>query len=354
MKIVDASLWRYRTRLTEPVEIRPGTVLETRESLLLSLHAEDGRVGWGEAAPLPGFSRETFDEVAVAAARLVRYIAETRPTVSPAGLTEIETGDSIFDLPSLQFALSTAAESLVGHKHGDERAVPVSRLLQGATSDIPTRAADYVRRGFRALKLKVGRRSVEEDIRLLRAVAGAFDGGVELRVDANRSWSWSQALRFAEGVRDVCVAYVEEPLQDVDRLAELADTWDLPIALDESVHDIMSASTWSIPAYAEAIIVKPTLVGHRMRALVEAARGQGVRTILSACYETGLGTAAVVRAAMQTGSPVPAVGVGTIAWLSADCLHPAVDFLVPLIRPDLVSSESVQPDVQRLTPFLSA
>lgn len=33
-----------------------------REGLFIRLKSETGRVGWGEVAPLPGFSKETLEE----------------------------------------------------------------------------------------------------------------------------------------------------------------------------------------------------------------------------------------------------------------------------------------------------
>ena len=348
MEIVDASLWLYGTSLTQPVEVRPGRVVESRESLLLCLRADDGRLGWGEAAPLPGFSREALDEVVAAAARLARSIAETRPAVSANGLLPTDVDALTVGLPSLQFALDSALDGLAGP--GDEGGVevPVARLLQGDATLIPAQAVDYVSRGYSALKLKVGRHSVDDDVLLVHAVADAIDPGIELRLDANRSWSWTQALRFADGVRGIPIAFVEEPLADSQRLAELAGSWRLPIALDESVAEVLSPSMWSVPDYAAAIVVKPTLVGRRLRELVSASRATGFRTVLSGCYETGVGTAAIVRSAMQLAIPVPAVGVGTIAWLEEDCLKPSVDFLTPVIQPDLVSVGAIRPDVDRL------
>ena len=35
---------------------------EVREGVLIALETKNGQVGWGEVAPLPGFSQETLDE----------------------------------------------------------------------------------------------------------------------------------------------------------------------------------------------------------------------------------------------------------------------------------------------------
>ncbi len=54
-------LYRYELPLSEPLTLG-GATLHHREGLLLELAGEGGAVGWGEASPLPGFSRESLEE----------------------------------------------------------------------------------------------------------------------------------------------------------------------------------------------------------------------------------------------------------------------------------------------------
>ncbi len=63
MKPAGFRLYRYHLPLSEPLQSK-GTTLRHREGLLVELAGDGGAVGWGEAAPLPGFSRENPDEAA--------------------------------------------------------------------------------------------------------------------------------------------------------------------------------------------------------------------------------------------------------------------------------------------------
>lgn len=54
-----AQLYRYRLPMDAGVVLRERR-LTTRDGLLVRL-SENGREGWGDIAPLPGFSRETLD-----------------------------------------------------------------------------------------------------------------------------------------------------------------------------------------------------------------------------------------------------------------------------------------------------
>src|SRR3954470_4449422 len=84
---------------------------ETREGWLLTLHADDGRDGIGEATPLPGYSAETFAEaggllegihLSIAGLHLDRApIAAVERAISP--VTKL-----LAAAPSARFALETA------------------------------------------------------------------------------------------------------------------------------------------------------------------------------------------------------------------------------------------------------
>jgi len=84
---------------------------------------------------------------------------------------------------------------------------------------------DFVRRGFTAVKVKVGHPDVERDLQRLRAVRECVGDAVEIAVDANEAWSCDEAVRRIQyfeqhGIR---LSYVEDPLprNDIDGLARL-------------------------------------------------------------------------------------------------------------------------------------
>lgn len=351
MIIHDARLWRFNTPLVRPVEVRPGITIDDREILLLELVAADGQTGWGEAAPLPGFSRESLDDVIAGARLLVAEIRSWRP--NPPGVLDLPgiSGQVAAELPSLQFAAETAVESLVRRGVGRGATVRMAGLLQGDSQELATRAAALVRAGYTCLKVKVGRVAVDEDVSRLRLVRDRVGGAVELRVDANQSWTWDDAVRFAGGTSDLDIEFVEEPLRDAVALPRLREETGMRIALDESLREWTAELETGIPDFAAALVLKPTLLGgHLTRRLARAARGAGISAVMSSCYESGVGTAAVARAALLCGSDPPAVGAGTLAWLVDDGLQSPVDFMRPALTADEISFHRVRPAVSRLQP----
>ncbi len=136
---------------------------------------------------------------------------------------------------------------------GRELGVPVWRLLGGKYRDrVPAYAsggwapvggigkqlAQYVARGHRAVKLRVGLqdRSVDDSAARVREVRDTLGPEIKIMVDAHGTWSVRDALRFARKVETCDLAWFEEPVS-ADNLAGLAEVrraTDIPIATGEN------------------------------------------------------------------------------------------------------------------------
>src|ERR671910_2417090 len=89
MRLARFDLYRYGLPFTGPLTLG-GITLFQREGLLLKLSGDDGSEGWGETAPLSGFSVESQGEAAsqlrrLAASMMGREVEEAR--VDPYGET---------------------------------------------------------------------------------------------------------------------------------------------------------------------------------------------------------------------------------------------------------------------------
>jgi L-alanine-DL-glutamate epimerase-like enolase superfamily enzyme len=76
----------------------------------------------------------------------------------------------------------------------------------------------FVRRGFTAVKVKVGRPDGEQDLQRLRAVRKALGNTVEIAIDANEAWDCDLAVERIQLFQrhGVGLAYVEDPLPRTD------------------------------------------------------------------------------------------------------------------------------------------
>ena len=97
-----------------------------------------------------------------------------------------------------------------------------------------------VARGFRALKMKVGRDVLSEDVDKLAALRNHFGEGFALMVDANMKWSVAEAIRAARAFRPYHPVWLEEPIipDDLEGHAKVAAEGGLPIASGENMRTI--------------------------------------------------------------------------------------------------------------------
>ena len=337
MILTGFDVFQYRVPLVVTLKLG-GALLFEREGLLVRLSSSTGAVGWGDIAPLPGFSHETLSEARrqiTAQREALRGWFITDDWIEPEGtfVHHLEAQDLA---PSVRFGLELALWNLhaasrrtsVAHLLAPQpRAmVSVNGLLMGSTQEIRENALRLREAGYRAVKLKIGRGAVEEDVGRVRAVSRVIGPEVGLRFDANRAWSLDEAAAFVRGIAGVSLEYIEEPLQDPKRLPEFVEAHQVPVALDETLMDI-PAEALGAHAYARAVILKPTLLGGLMptRRMAQRATALGMKPVFSATFETGVGLQGLVAlVAALSPDDIPA-GLDTYRWLADDVMTPHLD-----------------------------
>ena len=349
MKIVRADCYAYALPLRPPLSLGEDSVTE-REGGLLRLETADGRVGWGDAAPLPGFSSETRADALSALAESVRSLPGTTVAVEGGGLPERTVAPP--RPPSAQFAVEGALVELGGR--GDGRAlgeecrtrVSLNALVPADQDDLRATGRRLREEGFPAVKLKVGRRSVDRDAARTRTLAAAIGPNVALRLDANRAWSVAEAVAFADAVADVPLAYIEEPLAEPERLGAFTARTGVPVALDETTRE-RSPDEMPTQAPVTAVVLKPTLLGGiaASRRWVEWARSIGATPVVSSSYESGVGTRLLVRLA-AAWSAAPA-GLSAHTRLADDILRPRLALDGPTVEVEQAQAGRV--DVSQLS-----
>ena len=358
MKLVRFDLYRYSLPFSQPLKLE-GTTLYRREGLLLRLAGDDGSEGWGETAPLPGFSMESLVEAASQLRRLAGSMMNSEATddwVDPYGAFAREFDSAA---PSVRFGFELAVWNLHGTSTGrtlpelvkptPRAVVPVNGLLSGSPMEVLEEARRMREAGYLSIKLKVGARTIAEDTALVRALGEELGTDISLRLDANRAWGYEEAAEFVRGTAGVRFEYVEEPLADPTRLPGLVREFGVPVALDESLVG-MEPEALEEHRYARAFVLKPTLLGGISRTLrvAESALHLGVTPVVSSAYESGVGTAALVALAAGFGDrPVPA-GLDTYRALAGDVLQTPLDLPAPSVGVRETADASRKIDVRRL------
>ena len=337
MLLARFDLFQYRLPLVVALKLKGALLLE-REGLLVRLASPTGAIGWGEVSPLPGFSRERLEE---ARQQLLELRESLEGWVMTPDWVEREGAfvhhvDALNLAPSVRFGLELAVWNLFAAVRGQtlldlltrqpRATVSLNGLLLGGPEEVLEKARRLREAGFRAVKLKVGRRAVEEEVDLVRALSRVLGPDVRLRVDANRAWSLDEATAFVRGVTGVAIEYIEEPLADPSLLPDLVAQYEVPVALDESLMDV-TVEGLGRHTYARAVILKPTLLGGLVPTLrmAERAMALGMTPVLSASFETGIGLQGLVALAAGLGPHDIPVGLDTYRWLADDVIEPRLE-----------------------------
>lgn len=98
----------------------------------------------------------------------------------------------------------------------------------------------WVAAGYRAVKVKVGRLDLDEDVERVAAVREVLGPHRRLMVDANQRWDVPAARRAIRALSRFGLHWVEEPLlaDDVVAYAALRSTVDVPIAVGENLRTV--------------------------------------------------------------------------------------------------------------------
>jgi L-alanine-DL-glutamate epimerase-like enolase superfamily enzyme len=95
-------------------------------------------------------------------------------------------------------------------------------------------------KGFRGSKVKIGKPSGAEDFARLSAVRKALGDDYEIMTDCNQGFAVDEAIRRAARLRELDLAWIEEPLpaDDIDGHVRLSNSTPTPIAVGESLYSI--------------------------------------------------------------------------------------------------------------------
>lgn len=97
-------------------------------------------------------------------------------------------------------------------------------------------ARDFLARGFRAMKIRVGKKRIDEDVERVAAVREAIGPDVTLMADANQGFDASHAIRLGRRLEAFALDWFEEPVPawDLQGHAAVAAALDTPIASGET------------------------------------------------------------------------------------------------------------------------
>jgi L-alanine-DL-glutamate epimerase-like enolase superfamily enzyme len=311
-----------------PLVVSYGT-FDVLDYVLLVLTADDGTVGYGEAAVDTDVTGETRQDVKTALKALSRRLSGRDPFDIEAIMAEAEKFAP--SSPTAWAALDMALFDLMGKALN----IPVYRLLGGRTRDViafypvipledPKVMAGYAdgfyRGGFREIKVKIGA-DPDEDIERVRLISQAAPDA-RLLLDVNQGWKDPPtAIAALDRLRDYPVRWVEQPTaaDDLAALAEVRRHSPFPIMVDEGCLSPADALSVISLAAADIINIKLMKAGGLLKAtkIYAIAEAAGLPTIVGSMLESSLGSAAGMHLAAAKPGIIACEAIGP-AFLKND------------------------------------
>lgn len=253
---------------------------------------ENGVVGYGEVAPIPGFGTETVAEAGA-------FLAKWRQN------PDIEVPS---ELCCCAFGISAAKMAATRNtsKYGE-----IAALLPAGKAAIEVMPAKIVK-GHRVFKWKIGVEPLAVELEIFESLVGQLPEQGLLRLDANAGLSVEESMRWLAVLAPHIdsIEYLEQPLAvgQEEGMLELVKCAAVPIALDESLNGADGAH-W-LENWAGPLVVKPALMGD-VDTLLGRLRSVADRVVLSSVFETGVGVANALSLADQLPGMNRALGFDT-------------------------------------------
>ncbi|WP_020656033.1 muconate/chloromuconate family cycloisomerase [Massilia niastensis] len=301
------------TTLVDVPTIRPHKLsvatMNTQTLVLVRIRCDDGIEGWGEATTIGGLAYGEESPESIKAnidthiAPLLEGMDAGRVAVAMAKLRKSVQGNRF-----AKCAIETALLDAQGQRLG----VPVSELLGGrvrdalpcawtlasgdTAKDIAEAETMLDKRRHRIFKLKIGARSVKEDVDHVLAIKRALGERASVRVDVNQAWSELDAVRGIAALEAGGIDLIEQPVRADNRAAlrRLAARFDVAVMADEALHGPVDAFNIARIDGADVYAVKIAQSGGLFPAQQVAAVAQlaGIGLYGGTMLEGGIGTAA--------------------------------------------------------------
>lgn len=130
--------------------------------------------------------------------------------------------------------------------------------------DLRREAAFYLERGYRTLKVKVGRLSPEADAERVRVIREAAGPDVDLMIDANQGWDLPTAVHAARLLEPLGIFWLEDPMPWFDErytLQRLKAATRIPIAAGETAYTPFGLRPFIAEGLVDYLIIDSTWAG---------------------------------------------------------------------------------------------
>jgi muconate cycloisomerase len=305
---------RVETFLLDLPTIRPhrlSVATMTGQTLMIvRLHCSDGAVGIGEGTTIAGlaYGAESPEGMKLAidtyfapvlvgsdASRVQALMARVGKLVKGNHFAKCAVETALLDAQGKRCGLPLS--ELLGGRVRDRLGVAWTLASGDTSKDIAEAEAMLAARRHNVFKLKIGRKSVAEDVAHVAAIKRAVGDRAAVRVDINMAWSETDALRGLPALADAGCELAEQPVASAAAMTRLMRRFPIALMADEVLTGPDSAYELARVSGADVFAVKTEQSGGLIAALKVGAIADaaGIELYGGTMLEGAVGTIAAAH-----------------------------------------------------------
>ena len=312
MKITGISTRSEDFELTRPYTITFRSIGDVQMSFV-EISTDSGLTGIGCASPEAMVTGETREACNAALQEdSLSWLRGRDPCTLPALCRELDI--NMPKTPAARAAVDIALHDLLSQHLG----LPLVEVLGRAHQSLPTsitigikpvdetveEADEYVARGFKILKVKLGH-SLDEDLARLASLRERIGKNIGIRVDPNQGYSGEQLRTFVDHTKELNIEFLEQPMaaNDIDAMRALPESVRARLAADETLLDAGDALTLIEPPRACGIFNIKLMKCGGVRAagkIADIADNAGIELMWGCMDESIVSISAALHAALAS------------------------------------------------------
>jgi len=245
-KIKEIQIHNIGLPLQQTIHMSKVTI-EKSNSIIIKAISTNNEVGWGEAAA----SLSMTGESAIGMIKVLEYIRSDIIDREIKSFDDISTSvqTAIYGNYGAKSAMEVALidlfaktqkvsfSDIIGTELRSE--LPIIWRIAGSENEIEE-AKQKRDEGFKAFKIKVGAKNIDDDLRRAEQLRKSLGDAVQLTADANAGYSREAALKFCSQVDHVGLDYMEQPVNgyDIETMGECKALMNTPLSADEGIHSL--------------------------------------------------------------------------------------------------------------------
>ncbi|MEC1525549.1 o-succinylbenzoate synthase [Neobacillus niacini] len=333
MKITDITIRHLQMKLKAPFTTSFGT-FTNKDFLLLEAKDQDGTIGWGESVAFhsPWYNEETLQTnwhmledflIPLLLNKEINHPDEVSELFAPIrknNMAKSTIEGAVWDIYAQQTNQSLAS-ALGGKK--DKIEVGISIGIQKSIEDLVALVDEYVKEGYKRIKVKI---KPGWDVEVMRTLRENFPN-VAIMADANSAYRLEDAELLKE-LDEFDLTMIEQPLASDDIIdhSHLQKMLNTPICLDESIHSVEDARKAVELGSTKIINIKIGRVGGLTEAkkIHDYCEANGIPVWCGGMLESGIGRAHNVALTTLSNFILPGDTASSNRYWEKDIILPEV------------------------------